>query len=799
MMSPKRRKKVRPQTRRSSKPPLRRAVSPEDLLVDRVNANARRLADYARRAGGRPENVVGLVDTDIDEAIARLVRLLEPWDALDALTWLRLANLPALDGYRESTHDGLLAVAELAGLALLARDPLDRADLQDSLNPIAGAALGDPTKVDALCREVSAVVHQLLGAVMVEQIAAASAQDSGAFVRFRIREREMLLRNIEYPHILTDHLRAQLGQESVRKITTDALGFDADDALAVVDAFEHRFTAIWAVRSAGAEAEAAAFRAGSHPHFLATRERLGSRVEVAVALFSAAYVQDRLGQRLALTEADLTDLADIPQERVAAVLAAFSQPFLGAAHDPATSIRAFLRGENQWRLRPILDAGDGRYLCVDTGLMLSVVREVIELGLLPADRPEYAKATAQWMEDSAVTCLTEVLRPDEVHRNVEYISADGTAVELDVLLVCDTVALAVEAKGTTLSARSRTGDRARMSRDLGRIVTKTFEQADRVRTTIEAHGELRVRGRDARTISLPHVRRVFPVALTLEDVSSIAGTVHELLTSGLVTFDQTPPWLISQHDLRVITEIIEGPAQFLAYLDQHERAVTTGVLSVPEELDLFMMFLKGGLWLGDFLDEAGRPTERLLLQSQTDDLDAYYLHTTEASARPAAKPKQHWNPAIMRKLLTELETARPTGWATAAIALQRGDAHVRRLLAGAPKRLARRVRMDGLEHSETQFFEDPHHDQFGVTVLVVPTSWDQGRLSQVLSDLALASKHVRRAASWTGLAVRADTPETIRALVQLDEAWEPDTELDALVERLKLRPEAPVEVVPTSG
>ncbi|WP_448060588.1 hypothetical protein [Cellulomonas hominis] len=773
-------------------------ASPEDLLANRVNTNARRLADYAQRAGGRPEKVAGLVNNDIDEAIARLVRLLEPWNALDALAWLRMANLPAVEGYRESTHDGLLAVAEVAGLALLARDPLDPADLQDSLKPIAGAALGHPAKVDALCREVGAVVHDLLGAVMVEQIATATAQDPSALVRFRVREREMLLRNIEYPHILSDHLRAQLGQESVRKTTTDALGFDVDDALAVIDAFEHRFTAIWAVRCAGAEAQAGAFRVGRHPKFLAARARLGDRVEDAMALFSAAYVQDRLGQRLAVTEAELAELAGIPRERVAAVLAAFSQPFLGAVHNPGTSIRAFLRGENQWRLRPILDAGDRRYLCVDTGLMLSAVREVIELGVLPADRPGYAKATAQWMEDSAVACLTEMLRPDEVHRNVEYISADGTAVELDVLLVCDTIALAVEAKGTTLSARSRTGDRARMSRDLGRIVTKTLEQADRVRATIEAHGELRVRGRDARTIPLPDVRRVFPIAMTLEDVSSIGGTVHELLTSGLITFDKAPPWLISQHDLRVITGIVEGPAQFLAYLDQHERAVTTGVLSVLEELDLFMLFLKRGLWLGDFLDEAGRPTERLLLQSQTDDLDAYYLHATEASAHPAAKPRQHWNPTIMRKLLAELQTARPCGWATAAITLQRGDAHVRRLLAGAPRRLARRVAADGAEHSETQFFEDPHHDRFGVTVLAVPKGWDQARISQALSDLTFASKHVRQAASWTGLAVRADTPEAIRALVQLDEAWEPDAELDALVERLKVRPEAPLEVATTS-
>lgn len=568
-MSPKRKKKAaRRVSGRRAWTPLA-GPSSDAVLAERLVDNVRRVTEYAQRADGSPEQMASLADSDIDETVRRLVRLLQPWDPLDALTWLRMANLPgAADEYRESTHDGLLAVVEIAGLVALGREPLP-ADAPLAVDrPPGDTSLDHPTQISELCRQAAALARDLLGAAIAGEIAGASSEGPDAYVRFRLREREVLLRNIEYPHILTEHVRQQLGQDVVRRMTVDALGFDVDDALAVVDAFEARFAAVVDRRVEEARAEAAALLTGDHPRLVTARAALGTRAVQAVQAYGAAYVGDRLGQRIAATAAELADLADIPEERVAAVLAAFSQPFRGAAHDPAEAVRKFLRGDNPWRLKPVLATGGGRYLCLDVGLMLSAVREVMEAGLPPGDRPAYAKATARWMEDAAVGWLVGVLRPDAVHRNVEYIASSGKAVELDALLVCDTVAIAVEAKGTTLSARSRTGDRARVARDLERIVTKTFEQADRVRATIEAHGELRVRGRDARPIPLHGVGKVFPVALTLEDVSTIAGTVHELLESGLVEFDRTPPWLVSQHDLRVITEIADGPAQLLAYLDQ---------------------------------------------------------------------------------------------------------------------------------------------------------------------------------------------------------------------------------------
>jgi hypothetical protein len=102
-------------------------------------------------------------------------------------------------------------------------------------------------------------------------------------------------------------------------------------------------------------------------------------------------------------------------------------------------------------------------------------------------------------------------------------------------------------------------------------------------------------------------------------------------------------------------------------------------------------------------------------------------------------------------------------------------------------------------HDETRCFEDPRHDKFGITVLAVPERWDDAHIEKRLRALVTARKYVQRAHSWTGLAVRADAPDAVHTLVQIDEHWEPDQTLGALVAELGMRPAAEVGIELTAG
>jgi hypothetical protein len=57
-------------------------------------------------------------------------------------------------------------------------------------------------------------------------------------------------------------------------------------------------------------------------------------------------------------------------------------------------------------------------------------REVVEAAIPEPDRPRYAQAVAEWMEDVPANALSSGLKPDTVLRNVEYLTIEGKLAEL---------------------------------------------------------------------------------------------------------------------------------------------------------------------------------------------------------------------------------------------------------------------------------------------------------------------------------------------------------------------------------
>jgi hypothetical protein len=561
-------------------------IQAEQLLLDRIGAQQNRILGYAEAASGDLDEVVKLASADIRKAIDTARDLMAPWNAFDVLTWLRLQNLPLVDNYRESTHEGLLALVEMAALILLERDG------PEATGPRLSAAGGDASNVANLSQSLSKELRSILEISMVKTFAEMADADTQDYVRWRVVEREVIIRNGGYPHIQTRHLEKSLDQKVPRALMEAHLGFDIRAALAAIAALDRRLDYQLQAAAYAAKAKMVNWVASEDPEILEIQALLGDRFEEFLRLYIAHEAGDRLGRRLTINHEELAELAGISLKASESFLKAFSLPFQRQVWDAEMAIAEYLGGLNPLRLRPLIDADDGAYLVVDVGRLLFSLREVLEKAIPERKRPDYARAVSGWMEDVAVEALTELLQPDQVIRNVEYFTNTGELVELDALLICDRVALTLEAKHVTFSAKARTGHGARLKRDLDRLVGDTMAQASRTKQTVLAEGGLRLR--TGETIDLSHVKRIFPVAVTLEDTSTIAGTVKELIDSEFIEFHGPLPWVISLHDLMVVCDISEGAAQFLAYLDQHERLIGQGVLTVPEELDIFMMFLKTG-------------------------------------------------------------------------------------------------------------------------------------------------------------------------------------------------------------
>jgi len=91
-----------------------------------------------------------------------------------------------------------------------------------------------------------------------------------------------------------------------------------------------------------------------------------------------------------------------------------------------------------------------------------------------------------------------------------------------------------------------------------------------------------------------------------------------------------------------------------------------------------------------------------------------------------------------------------------------------------------------------RLFNDPRFASFGVTGMSVGKDNSIDELRQRLLTWCRARKHLERANSWTGIGVMSSRPDAVAVLVQLDEPWTEDPDLDQLVELLQMRPYAEV-------
>jgi hypothetical protein len=175
-----------------------------------------------------------------------------------------------------------------------------------------------------------------------------------------------------------------------------------------------------------------------------------------------------------------------------------------------------------------------------------------------------------------------------------------------------------------------------------------------------------------------------------------------------------------------------------------------------------------------------------LAQSQTDDLDAYYLHVTGLRSSPAPKPTQIWSPKGFRELMRTLETERPEGWSTAAIRLQQFDGDVRKQLGSMLSGLARRSRLERRLTNASRISQDDTVGTSGVTGLAVPSDWTRDATAMGLKELVTARKYVQQASSWTGLAVRSNRPTQLVSLLQLDDPWIEDRDAADVARKMRI-------------
>ncbi|MEU8011747.1 hypothetical protein [Micromonospora parva] len=646
-----------------------------------VMGSLTRAATYLQQLSQTASNVDDAL-TYLEEALASarlaLEKRLHGYDSFDTLAFLRFAAGPwDFSEVRESQRqvENSQAAQDVIALTLLAMG-LPR-------QPLTGGNSGQPNlrKVLGLAADIvrAAQTRAVLQGQCVDQPLGALA---GEFMGY-----ELSVRGRQYESIAKELNTGLLADPTVATVMVNTLGFTLDD--------------IRAVREASV--------ALLNERFFGARDRVGDVAQSGAGIEDIDADAFRRDMNLMVNECRLfgavsaveaAGRAGVEESTAKAVLEYFSTS--RPAEDDANPVIRFAQGERVVPWGCIAD--DGEYLILNGFLGEDELRRNIERGIAAAAAGKRGSAGKVWSkydgrravysESKAAAALSKLLAGVEPHwKGQKYIGpvsidqtarlgkdADRTGVptrdfESDLLFVVDGIALCVEVKAGSVTEKARSGNAKRLASDLQKTLKEGNEQADRLTNLVRTNqGVWSVGGE---WIELASVREIHSIIVMLDDMGPLSLSMNELAHKGIIDTDEVP-WIVSIHDLIVISRTIDHSAQFLEYLRRRRGRKLATMVNGVDELDMFMWFVNGGMYFEpDPRDVAAqlpidRPIKasdmrryeeqsRVRLGTLTDPLDAWFYSCEGLSDTPAPKPTRQEEPWI-EQYLAASESAKSPGW-----------------------------------------------------------------------------------------------------------------------------------------
>lgn len=662
-----------------------------EVVLNSTFDTADLLSDVLKTTDPRAE-----VERRIDDAAKQFVEGLigyEPLGALEAIRMMTLPFAPAGVLPAAGAQSGP-AVSEILAVALLCAS----AELDNGV---------DPRPVDQeLCGVISErlvpLAHELLNLATVRDLLAADKLDDMAQVAAFVRGNGRWMRGTSYPQMQEDALRGLFGAPAVDAGIKALLGFGVEDALSFLNACHQMQMDQFNARSQGL---ADAFNSiDMSPTHVPTDEEKRAALDGLTGLFNPSAAQ------AAVPTADVAARAGLSAEagsKVAAFFAASAPP--GGA---AQGLRTYLDGNSPVRARPLFGRDD-LVMTIHPALIADAVKSGFEDALKNSAHWEtYAAHRGKYLEERVAGVFRTLVPGLTEHHGVEYFvpateteaSGEPTGytklVEGDHLFVLHDVAFIVEDKAVPLSDRSRTGELSPLRRNLADAIAKGAGQASRMKQRItEDHG---LRLRDGSWIDLADVREIHSVVTSLDDMPGIATATAKLVGAGLLSPDSIP-WTVSLNDLDLIAQLVGRPAEFLLYVRRRTEPKATEIFMAVDELDLFLLFFRMGLyvepdpvavarempWLGKpRTADVRRHKEQGpgLVTSHTDDLDAWYfsLHPPAGGEAGIVAPKPRMVPSPLAPLIDWLRDNEIFGWLSIGATLLEGSSDAQEQLAAYP-------------------------------------------------------------------------------------------------------------------
>jgi hypothetical protein len=738
----------------------------------------------------------------VEEDVAAMLDLVAEADAFDVIELMRLREFgPVLDP-RAEMPGGWGLVIEIVAAALLSRA---------GRKPSAVAR--EDTRPHEVVEELHARAKRLgrLGlyrhkfeAELTDRPLSDLAADYQAAV--------LSIRNLQYDHIRDRHEARLFQNPLVEELMRRHLGYSYADALCVRGALRQisgdRMTAL---------------RDATGSFVLRYRDTPRGQVPARdIARFQQSMAEFMFlpGERAIIRASDVAATTGLDEAVAAVVLFSHSQRFDDSIH-PAKRVFDLLTGTNPFLTRPLVTDSEGGFVSTVNDPGLDSLRRVFEQALVTrdADMKRYDRRARQpASEGLAIESLERILGQPASYAGFYYWAPKREAkdsdlgsqclnlaqvadrVEGDGLFLVDDVAIVVEVKARSVATQSRRGDLRRLESDLKATIGSANDQAMRLQRLIETNRGIWL-GPD-RWLDLSHVREARSVVALLDDIGPLGVAIGALQAAGLVA-TKRPPWVASLHDLAVMSEICDRPGEFLLYLRRRTDSDVATRYRGSDELDLFMLFLDGQLYVDDDPDEvreahpsAGpvrsvdrrghRETARdTLVTDHCQPLTEWYSRDeVPESETPPRKPEFNVAPELV-PLIDAIAARRAPGWLRCTADLLGLAGQAQEQVLAYIRECRRLASADGTCHHFVVSFAGMwgHPAVFGA---VSPNAAAVPAGKHRLSEYARVKSYQMQCDRAFGLLL--DTGGNLVDFVYHTDPPESDSDLDRLVAEMRLEP-----------
>lgn len=269
---------------------------------------------------------------------------------------------------------------------------------------------------------------------------------------------------------------------------------------------------------------------------------------------------------------------------------------------------------------------DDKYYCFNLASIYNCLHKLIEnilLTIIPPQKHQksYYKLKGEYLESKSLILFEEIMPGCQVYENLKY----GIDDEVDGLIIYDNNLFIIESKSNKFTLEAQQGNVDRIKRNTKDIVEKAYQQAIRAKQYTLSNKLAYFRDKNKRivlTIDNTNINNIYLINTTLEPLNHLSSDLSSLQEFGFIQNDEWI-WSIYLNDLRIISEIIDSPSEFLLYLDRRIKYNDFPQIKMAEELDIFGYFLKEGLYFEDI----NFPSENIMLSidsSYSKNIDLYY-------------------------------------------------------------------------------------------------------------------------------------------------------------------------------